>query len=67
MKINGKIISAKINTKKNIIILRNDMCEEYEYDMKKLNRLPKCIEKDLDKLHFVKQIGCWMFFCIIGV
>lgn len=62
MKINGKIISAKINTKKNIIILRNDMREEYECDMKKLNRLPKRIEKDLDKLQFVKQIECWMFF-----
>lgn len=62
MNINGKIISAKINTKKNIIILLNDMCEEYECDMKKLNRLPKRIEKDLDKLHFVKQIECWMFF-----
>lgn len=60
--INGKIISAKINIKKNIIILKNDMCEKYEYDIKKLNRLPKRVEKDLDKLHFVKQIDDWMFF-----
>lgn len=35
MNINGKIVSAKINTEKNIIILRNDMCEEYEYNMNK--------------------------------
>ena len=57
MNINGKIVSAKINTKKNIIIFKNDMCEEYEYSMMKLNRLPKRIEKELDKMHFVKQIG----------
>lgn len=62
MKINSKIVSAKINTEKNIIILRNDMREEYEYNMNNLNRLPKRVEKDLDKLHFVKQIGSCMFF-----
>lgn len=62
MKINGKIVSVKINIEKNIIIFSNDMCEEYEYNMNNLNRLPKRVEKDLDKLHFVKQIGSCMFF-----
>lgn len=57
-----KIIEAKINIKKNVIILKNDICEEYEFNMNERKTLPKWVEKELKKLHFLEQVGCWMFF-----
>lgn len=57
-----KILSARINTKKNVIVLRNDMLEEYEINMNKRKLLPKWVEKELTELHFLAQAGCWMFF-----
>lgn len=57
-----KILSARINTKKNVIVLRNDMFEEYEFNMNERKSLPKWVEKELAELHFLSQTDCWMFF-----
>lgn len=57
-----KILSAKINIEKNVIILRNDMNEEYEFNLNGCKSLPKWAEKELVKLHFLSQAGGWMFF-----
>ena len=56
-----RIVSAKINMKKNILILRDDMCEEYEFNMDECKALPKWVEEELEKMHFLSQSGCWMF------
>lgn len=47
-----KILSARINTKKNVIVLRNDMLEEYEFNMNERKSLPKWVEEELAELHF---------------
>lgn len=57
-----RIISAKINIKKNVIVLRNDMLEEYEFNMNERKTLPQWAEKELGKLHFLNKTGNWMFF-----
>lgn len=57
-----RILSAKINVKKNIIIFMNDMCEEYEFNMDECKALPKWAEEELGKMHFLSQCGCWMFY-----
>lgn len=47
-----KILSARINIEKNVIILKNDMLEEYEFNLNDCKPLPKWAEKELVKLHF---------------
>ena len=57
-----KIISARINTKKDVIILMNDMLEEYEFNLNDCKPIPKWAEEELEKLHFLSQVGGWMLF-----
>lgn len=57
-----KILSARINIEKNVIILENDMLEEYEFNLNDCKPLPKWAEKELIELHFLAQAGGWMFF-----
>lgn len=38
------------------------MYEEYEFNMNECKTLPKWTEKELEKLHFINRVGCWMFF-----
>lgn len=40
----------------------NDMCEEYGFNMNDCKTLPKWADKELKKLHFLSQCGCWLFF-----
>lgn len=57
-----KILLARINIEKNVIILKNDMLEEYEFNLNDCKPLPKWAEKELVKLHFLSQADGWMFF-----
>lgn len=57
-----KILLARINIEKNVIILKNDMLEEYEFNLNDCKPLPKLAEKELVKLHFLAQADGWMFF-----
>lgn len=57
-----KILLARLNIEKNVIILKNDMLEEYEFNLKDCKPLPKWVYKELAKLHFLARDGNWMFF-----
>lgn len=56
------ITVAIVNIGNNVITLQGAFGERFEFDMNEYKTLPQWAEKELEKLHFVKQIGDCMFF-----
>lgn len=59
---NITITTATVNIDNNVITLQGAFGESFEFDMNEYKVLPQWAEKELEKLHFTKQVGNCMFF-----
>lgn len=57
-----KIIEAMVNIDKNVVTLQGAFGERFEFNMNEQKVLPKWAEDELNKLHFVSQVGDCMIF-----
>lgn len=57
-----KIALATVDIEKNIVTLQGVFGERFEFNMNECKTLPKWADDELNKMHFVRQIGNCMFF-----
>ena len=57
-----KITLVTINIKNDVITVQCQFGECFEFDMNEYKTLPLWVEKQLEKMHFKRQIGSCMFF-----